>query len=145
MKKLRIALIITFCILISFISKTAVSNSYDFTSNSITVNNDIKSTQEKLYPVLILKNNTNYDLMVTYDFYINETDASEFADDILVKANSSTILELEQLHHLGDTKESRNVWFSWSEKDKLKPSQNQIKTAIFSNPKSTPETELGLK
>ncbi|MEG2985858.1 MAG: hypothetical protein RR835_14260, partial [Peptostreptococcaceae bacterium] len=96
--------------------------------------NDEKATLEKLYPVLIVKNNTNKDINVTYDFYINENDNTEFNSTILVKANESSVLGLPQLSHLGKIQESRRIWFSWQDEGKLKPSQNQVDTFIFKSP-----------
>lgn len=141
MKKLNIISIITLCAIIVFLSNINISTANDFTSNNITIENDVKATKEKLHPVLLVKNNTNGDLQVTYDFYIHKGDAEEFSKDILVKANETLILEIPELHHLGDTRESRTIWFSWSETRSLKPLQNQIETAIFANPS---KVELGL-
>lgn len=144
MKKFNQLLIIIFCAIVALFTSINVSNAYDFTSEHITIENDVEATKEKLHPVLIVKNNTNTDLLVTYDFYIYKSDTSEFSNDIWIKANESVKLELPQLHHLGDTNESRTIWFSWIESSRLKPLQNQIETAIFSNPVTPPQVELGL-
>lgn len=150
MKKYKIILVMTLCAMIILASNYRVSNAYDFTSKNITVKNDTQATKEKLYPVLILTNNTNDDLNVSYDFYVNKNDTSEYNGEILIKAKQSIQLELPQLHHLGDNQESTTIWFSWMEKSKLKPSQTQIETSIFSNPIAPPPVEpppleLGLK
>lgn len=144
MKKFKLLLVLSLCAIITLITNVNVSNAYDFTSDHITIENDVEATKQKLHPVLIVKNNTNTDLSVTYDFYIHENDPDEFSSKLWVKANESIILELPQLHHLGDTKESRTIWFSWDESTRRKPLQNQIETSIFSNPVTPPKTELGL-
>lgn len=144
MKKLNLISIIILCAIIVFLANINVSTANDFTSNHITIENDVKATKEKLHPVLLVKNNTNMDLVVTYDFYVHKNDHQEFSDKISIKANESVVLELPQLHHLGDTKESRTIWFSWTETRQLKPLNNQIETAIFSNPITPPQIELGL-
>ena len=92
------------------------------------------STKKKLHPVIIVKNNTDKDLLVTYDFYVTNKDEDVYNNDILVKANDSYILEIPQLHHLGDSHESRRIWFNWTEPNRIKPLQNEIETIIFSNP-----------
>ena len=144
MKKLKKLSLIILCAFITFSTSIIKSNAFDFTSEHITVKNDLSATEKKLYPVLILKNNTDKDLLVTYDFYIHKTDHDEFDGEILVKANRSTVLELPQLHHLGETRESRTIWFSWLANTKGKPLQAQIETAIFTNPVTNPDMELGL-
>lgn len=141
MKKLNIISIITLCAIIVFLSNISISTASDFSSNHITIENDVKATKEKLHPVLLVTNNTDTDLKVTYDFYVHKTDTQELSKDILVKANETVVLEIPELHHLGDTRESRTIWFSWMEKRNLKPLQNQIETAIFANPSNV---ELGL-
>lgn len=144
MKNLKQLLIITLCAIIILLTNVNLSNAYDFTSDHITIENDVNATKQKLHPVLIVKNNTNTDILVTYDFYIHKTDSSEFSSKLLVKATESVVLELPQLHNLGDTKESRTIWFSWDENSRRKPLQNQIETTIFSNPITPSQIELGL-
>ncbi|MGL5694621.1 MAG: hypothetical protein ACRCXA_11125 [Peptostreptococcaceae bacterium] len=120
----------------------------DFTSNQIIVKNDAVATQVKLYPVLIVENTTDTELDVTYTFYINNDDASSFTDKVLsIKAHSKIVLEIPELHHLGDTKEQRSIWFSWNNANIRKPLQTQIETSIFKNPEKSndkhPNIEFG--
>lgn len=141
MKKLRFMLVVTLCAFIALCTNTMISHSYDFSSDDITLENHVEMTQHKLHPVIIVTNNTDTDLLITYDFYIDKENTQVYNSEILVKANDSYLLNIPELHHLGDSQESRRIWFSWSDKSKLKPLQNQIDTAIFSNPV---EEELGL-
>ncbi|MGL5347893.1 MAG: hypothetical protein ACRDA3_11125 [Peptostreptococcaceae bacterium] len=134
MKKLRFMLVVTLCAFIALCTNIMISHSNDFTSNHITLENDVEMTKEKLHPVIVVKNNTSKDLLVTYDFYVTNKDGDVYNNDILVKANDSYILEIPQLHHLGDSHESRTIWFNWSEPGRSKPLQNEIETTIFYNP-----------
>lgn len=119
----------------------------DFTSNQIKVKNDIVATQKNLYPVLIVENTTDKDLVVDYNFYLYNDYSSSTSKQFSIKAYDTIVLELPELHHLGDSGEQRNILFSWNYAKTMKPLQTQISTAIFKNHEDsgdkTPSVEFG--
>lgn len=113
-----------------------------FNSNHISLNNDEKSTIEKEYPVIIAKNTTDRDLLVTYNFYSDEEEKKFIYREISIPKGESVIIEIPELSVLGKTGNSRRIWFNWNEPEIRKPLGNQIDTYPFKN-KDKPPIELG--
>lgn len=141
MKKIKFLILnILFIIFIS--SSVSFAQSFDFTSNHIKLENDKTLTDEYGYPVIKVTNTTDKDLDISYSFYINKTDTSNYDNNFTIKAKEQVLLKIPELSNLGSTNETRSIWFSWSEDDSIKPLQNQIETILFNSNKS-PDSQLG--
>lgn len=142
MKKMKFLLLSLLFFVIMF-SNNSFGETFDFTSNHIKLENNEILTNEYGYPVLKVTNNTDKDLDVTYSFYINKTDSSHNSNNFIIKAKEDILLKIPELSHLGSTGETRTIWFSWDEEDRMKPLQNQIETIPF-KASSTSDSQLGL-
>ena len=124
-----------------------------FISKEIIPSNNIKESNQKHHPVINLKNTTNRNIKVDYDYYIVKVENKYIQDvgSIVVPAKTTVNLELPKLEFLGGTNNVRTIWFSWESDSKLKPNQNQIDTEYFNALDKTepepnkPEVELGCK
>lgn len=136
--------IINISLILAIVLCTCTSFTYSIGFNHIIAKNDESATVSKGYPVISVTNTTNTDLLVNYNFHISDPDSPNFeqvSKDILIKANSTIVLELPQLSFLGETGDVRRIWFSWNEEGILKPLDTSIDTFSF---KSVPHTELGM-
>lgn len=141
MKKIKFLILnVLFIVFIS--SSISFAQSFDFTSNHIKLENDKTLTDEYGYPVIKVTNTTDKDLDISYSFYINKTDTSNYDNNFTIKAKEQVILKIPELSNLGSTNETRSIWFSWSEDGSIKPLQNQIETILFNSNKS-PDSQLG--
>lgn len=122
---------------------TAMAFADGFNSNHIIPENNVDATISKRHPVITLTNTVDYDLKITYNYYISEASDPKIdqkSGEILVPAKSQVSLSLPDLAFLGEREETRRIWFSWNEESKLKPLETSIDTIIF---KSKPINQLG--
>lgn len=103
----------------------------DFASEHITLKNNEEATVKKGHPVIIVTNNIDRDLSVTYDFYYDEESQHSMSKEVYIPANQSITIEIPELKILGKTGEIRRVWFSWNERNVRKPLNTQIDTYPF--------------
>lgn len=126
MKKTRIFLL-TLSLVFSFV---IVSNAY---SPLISARNNIEATTKNKYPVIEVTNHSEHDIKVEWGAY-----GDAFQGDILIHANSTVNLKLEQLSFLGENSETTTVWLTWSEPSSLKPKGTDVMTMPFELDKVSP-------